>query len=590
MDPPSPLVNPQEQAREALLATIAAAQRNPNGKDVVEYLTKLLGEMEGIGPVTGGPTQRDETHPEVRADEVVKINERMDDPTIATPCGDMISSSPITHLWEMSPEAAAKKRRELDSIWDALEREEEAWLQKDSGNSTSATENSIRRDSQAPMTSTAGQAPLPPAIRSDSNPATSSSKPKKGVKFVDGTAPVPLEQTATASSWGDVVPATLQGRTKPVPRATPIMKFEIVERMPSAASARAQHRASTPADSDDEEEGEDSNRESEDEDSNTGIDHNRDLDSDESESENASSDDQEALLRAASHARRNALLQQARSPGLPPRVRASAQIEPSQQMFVPIDSSIAIDSTSAVDGHRLPPSIPITAIGPDATAVIHEGKLVGDKLVVPVDSESDDDGIGEAGKNVIAMLRKRGSDSETPADGPSRYPLNSSPPTAKVEPAKGKSILRGIQERVPSMSSSATAVPPSKPTPTRVSRFKAMQQRNGPGPQFGDSSSSIPSDPSDAPTRSQPPIASARVPSVVVSSPSGETAAETLTIVDSPSFPSASSERRSPRLFDADAIMSRDVLEGGQTKKSVPPTTVSPNATPRVSRFKAERM
>lgn len=61
------LVNPHEQgtahvhtriwvvltrirsAKQALLATLASARNNPNGKDVAEYLTKILADMEGIG-------------------------------------------------------------------------------------------------------------------------------------------------------------------------------------------------------------------------------------------------------------------------------------------------------------------------------------------------------------------------------------------------------------------------------------------------------------------------------------------------------------------------------------------------------------
>lgn len=36
-------------AKVAFLNTLAAAQRNPNGKELVEHLTRLLGGMEGLG-------------------------------------------------------------------------------------------------------------------------------------------------------------------------------------------------------------------------------------------------------------------------------------------------------------------------------------------------------------------------------------------------------------------------------------------------------------------------------------------------------------------------------------------------------------
>ena len=44
-------------AKAAILATLAAAQRNPNGKEIVEELTRLLGNMEGLGG--GGMTAED---------------------------------------------------------------------------------------------------------------------------------------------------------------------------------------------------------------------------------------------------------------------------------------------------------------------------------------------------------------------------------------------------------------------------------------------------------------------------------------------------------------------------------------------------
>ena len=31
------------------MATLASARKNPDGKDVADYLTKVLAEMEGIG-------------------------------------------------------------------------------------------------------------------------------------------------------------------------------------------------------------------------------------------------------------------------------------------------------------------------------------------------------------------------------------------------------------------------------------------------------------------------------------------------------------------------------------------------------------
>lgn len=44
-------------AKVAFLATLAAAQRNPNGKELVEELTRMLGNMEGLS--AGGMTAED---------------------------------------------------------------------------------------------------------------------------------------------------------------------------------------------------------------------------------------------------------------------------------------------------------------------------------------------------------------------------------------------------------------------------------------------------------------------------------------------------------------------------------------------------
>ncbi|KAG8880076.1 hypothetical protein FRB98_005344 [Tulasnella sp. 332] len=607
--PAAPLVNPQKQAKDALLATIAAAQRNPDGKDVAAYLTKLLGEMEGLGGSLEGDGSdfagRSSDTQGTSEEEAIDITEEIKDSIIAAPSGSTITSAPITHLWDMPPQAAAKKRQELDLIWDALEREEEAWAQKQNGiRDNTAKEISVKPDLEvAPSPNTTHQSPPTSAMRKETDYASPIAKPKKSVMFDDGTAPIHAMTPLPTSSWGDIVPATLKGRIRPAPRAIPMMKYEILERMPSSSGAQTRRQAPAPADSDDEDEADGtSSRDDDDDDSDTAINRNGEPGSEGPESEDGSSVDEEAMLReasSASYARREVLLQKARNGRVPPIVRASGQAVPPRSMFVPLDASIGVGATSTSTSTWKPSSIPVTAIGSDATAVIREGKLVGNKLVVPADSESDDDGVGEAGKKTIALLRKRESDSDVPTGSPSRSaPISST--TGMKRASEPKSILRGVQERI--LGTQSVGTPNAthtidKPAPTRVSRFKAMQQHAETDEQRGRCipSTSV-SASNEAPISPffHSPTAPVLPPSVVVSSPGGVTTSVTnsFTIVDSPSFSRRSNKKAEAARFDADEIMSRDVIEGGIAKKPIPPlvSRSSAGGTPRVSRFKAERM
>lgn len=252
-----------------------------------------------------------------------------------------------------------------------------------------------------------------------------------------------------------------------------------------------------------------------------------------------------------------------------------------------------------------PASVPVTALGPNAKAIIREGKLVDDKLVVPADSESDVDSIGEAGRRTIELLRQRDADPDivtaTPIPSESHRNLRNPPqPSAPViEP-----VVAEVRERV--ASSRADSKPSGsagKFAPTRPSRFMSRQHDAIPkstptpstGPTFqveeGTSTSAPPSVskkptvPTSSPTPAPPTVMSFASAGAAMAEPSSQT------IVESPSFPPQYDNRAAAqtRRFNANSVMLREVREREE------PTAASsivqrPSAPPKVSRFRADRM
>lgn len=322
-----------------MLATLAAARNNPKGKDVAEYLTKLLAEMEGIGgnvELPGSDRAEDDddvgfldTHmrfndriaPNCQEEGASGMSGKPETKSVDPAEADAIMDTPITHLWDMAPDDAAKKRQEMQSLWEALEREEEEWIRRKQAAAKDDTLPTSNVQDELPDSSS-GSGQHQPKLEADlsRNTAASGSKPKKSVKFEDGTTPNPLDSTDLASpQWGDVVPATLKNRIRPIAKATHVMKFNVVERTSSVqASSR---RARMTEDSDDEDGDDNASSGSEqDGDELEGEDRNSEDESGSADSEASGHDedsDGEELGRAelASRARRKAILQenQARS-------------------------------------------------------------------------------------------------------------------------------------------------------------------------------------------------------------------------------------------------------------------------------------
>lgn len=170
----------------------------------------------------------------------------MNDQTILAPAGGSITAEPIQHVWELPPDLAAEKKRAHEKMLEDLEREEAEWLAK-GGEDIPVELKETRKPPPAAN-------PPPAAKPAPTVPSSLTAPPKlvkksKSVKFEDGSAPRQAELNPT-DDWGDVVPATLKGR-KPIPKASPVMKFEVVERQPGLSSKQPPPNL---ADSDDEDE------------------------------------------------------------------------------------------------------------------------------------------------------------------------------------------------------------------------------------------------------------------------------------------------------------------------------------------------
>ncbi|KIO24091.1 hypothetical protein M407DRAFT_26527 [Tulasnella calospora MUT 4182] len=576
----------REEAKAAFLATLAAAQRNPNGKEVVEELTRLLGNMEGLGG--GGMTGEDLAAafagvPDLKdefGNPIIEINEPAGQYSIPQPTGDSFVADDVQHLWDMPPDVAAAKKRELDMMWAELEEEEEDYLRRQkyleagpSEPSSSKKKASDRRriESRASTTTTSQSA------SEAANPSNSEvPAKKKGVSFADGSAPGKTIDSTV--EWGDVVPATLSGkRRKPIARATPIMKFGVVERTGKALDMG--NRFAAP-DSDDEEVSQKAEDEgSDDEGYGAGV-----QDSDEEngrfeDAESAEEDEEVSALQqevlSDYHSRREEIFQRAQEAGLgTPPVRTGSGSEAPKvsydDEFVPLDATPTNPHpTSGTGTSRFksshtgqPNSVTVRAIGPDAHETIREGKLVDGQLVAPADSDSDADGLTEAGKQTLDRLRKRDDDGAVPhsQDGPQENEISPGPEggvmTVAPTPPTTRVRIGEVQERLPGNERPHPRAAPS--ASQNQSRFKAANTSSPSGP----TASTIDQN------RRQGPSAP---PSIVP------------TVIESPSFSSAPTSFPSP-LSMADRIMSRDIVE----RTPAPPRALSTGG--RVSRFQAERL
>lgn len=131
-----------------------------------------------------------------------------------------------------------------------LEREEAEWLAK-GGEDVPVELKETKK--QPPPAKTAPTVPPPPTA------PPKLVKKSKSVKFEDGSVPRQAE-LSPGDDWGDVVPATLKKVRTPVARATPVMKFEVVERQPGSSKKVPPPKV---ADSDDEDEAEENDNASE---------------------------------------------------------------------------------------------------------------------------------------------------------------------------------------------------------------------------------------------------------------------------------------------------------------------------------------
>ncbi|KAG8911395.1 hypothetical protein FRC01_005731 [Tulasnella sp. 417] len=480
----------------------------------------------------------------------------------------------------MPPDVAAAKKREIDRMWAELEEEEEDYLRRqkfleagpsDSSSSKKKANERQGIDSRAPTTTTAQ--PAPEAVNASNSDVPAK---KKGVSFADGSAP--RKTIDSTVEWGDVVPATLSGkRRKPIARATPIMKFGVVERTGKALEMG--NRFAAP-DSDDEEVGQEAEDEGSDEEG-YGAEV-QDSEEDTGRFEDADSDDEDEQVTALQqrvlsdyHAKRDVIFQRAQEAGLgTPPVRTGDGSGPPKvsydDEFVPLDATPTNPHPTSGSGMSRfksshtgqPHSVTVRAIGPDAHETIREGKLVDGQLVAPADSDSDADGLTETGKQALDRLRTRAADDAVPLPQDASEEGQKSPAAeggathANPTPLAPRVSIGDVQERPSGNERPQPRAPPS--ASQKQSRFKVANN----SPASGSTES-----PTDQ-TRRQGPSAP---PSIVP------------TVIESPSFSSAPISSPNPS-FMADRIMSRDIVE----RTPAPPRVLSTGG--RVSRFKTDRL
>ncbi|KAG8893952.1 hypothetical protein FRB99_001621 [Tulasnella sp. 403] len=349
-------------------------------------------------------------------------------------------------------------------------------------------------------------------------------------------------------------------------------------------------------DSDDEDENEDQ-RQSDDSDEDpslVGV-HSDNTDDDDNIPGDVASDDEDEDVAAMQqqvaadyYARRDGVFRAAERSGLgtaPRREASSHSSDDWNQEFVPLDANAIVSQPKTPPGVSRfkasllsQPSVPITAIGPDAREIIKEGKLVDDKLLVPADSESDDGGIGEKGRKIIEELRRRDSDFDQdqaqsiavlrdPEAGPSmsKGKENAAPSHKPPQRAMGGIMERPLNKRTNGQTPSPSANPGKLSSSLFASNIVAsgVASRGPPKPTRPESSS----DPQSV-----------------------DSSQLHATIVDSPSFRpvtrgTQASEQGMTKPSVADTVMARDVLERPPRAKANAST-----APPLVSRFKAERM
>ncbi|KAG9019582.1 hypothetical protein FRB90_000046 [Tulasnella sp. 427] len=577
----------REEAKAAFLATLAAAQRNPNGQEIVEELTRLLGRMEGLG--SGGMTAEDlaagfAAVPDLKdeyGNPIIEINEPAAQSSIMKPTGDSFVVDDVQHLWDMPPGVAAIKKRELDLLWEEAEREEEEYFRRQEyleAGPSSSKKKAVDRESASNTTSisTASQPGRDSTELSRSDPP----KKKKGVSFADGSAPTkPFESTV---EWGDVVPATLSGKRRtPIARPTPVMKFGVVERPGKGLEAGKKFVA---PDSDDEDEAAEEEEEEDDEDIGAAE---RDSDEEMGLFEDAESEDEDEEVLALQRqvfsdyqAKKGAIFQRAQEAGLsnPPGMndRTPGPSKGAQDdEFVPLDATPTNpQGTSKPGASRFRSSlvsqshsVAVTEMGPDAQETIREGKLVDGQLVAPADSDSDAEGLNEAGKSAIEQLRKR-ADNE---DGDTIIRSQAIPTSEDLSRGKEKGAAPGkaplpvtrvsvgdVQERTPG--TGATSHRDTTPVSRRSSLPKSGQV----------SETSFPSMSSASFTE----FNSSQRPSAPSSS--------TPTVLESHTSTSAPSSSLND--FVGDRIMAREIVE------RFPAPRLAGSAGGRVSRFKAGRM
>ncbi|KAG8954011.1 hypothetical protein FRC04_000995 [Tulasnella sp. 424] len=577
----------REEAKAAFLATLAAAQRNPNGKEIVEELTRLLGNMEGLGD--GGMTAEDLAAgfagvPDLKdefGNPIIEINEPFGQSSIARPTGDSLAADDVQHLWDMPPDVAAAKRREIDMMWEELEEEEETYFRRqkylEAGPSEPPSSKKKAADRQRIESRAANATTSQPASGVADHSSSKIPAKKKGVSFADGSAPrKPIESTV---EWGDVVPATLSGRRrKPIGRATPIMKFGVVERTGKALEAGNSFAA---PDSDDEEISEQAGQDGSD-DEGDGV-GDQDSDDEAGRFEDAESDEEDeevAELRrqvfSDYRAKRQDIFQRAREAGVgTPPVRTGNTSDPPKvscdDEFVPLDATPANPHPASGTGTSRfkashtgqSHSVTVRAIGPDAHETIREGKLVEGQLVAPADSDSDADGLTEVGKQALDRLRKRGN-------GDAASHLQDTP----------KGDEKALGEKEGGAGEQAIATPNA-----RVSIGDVRERTSGDGKTEPRTVGSVSGKPSRFKAAKAMETSSPAASSIDSKDRRGPSASPSFapTVIESPSFSSAPTSSLNP-IPVAERIMARDIVE-----RTPGPPRLAPSGG-RVSRFKADRM
>lgn len=223
------------------------------------------------------------------------------------------------------------------------------------------------------------------------------------------------------------------------------------------------------------------------------------------------------------------------------------------------------------------------------------------KLVVPADTDSDDNRIGEAGRKVIELLRKRDSEHDDEENQGDLGALASTSNQNAWTVSRPTPVIRGLQERSARESNpNAPAMQGTAPgaTSTKVSRFKATQQqpRRPSRPPTAPLKSELDLIDESAAAASDQMIAALKAQYRATTAPTAQSApvitdtssSAPNAVVDSPSFPRPVpvSQGAGPKVA---SVMVREVSERGESKEGR--LQMSTTGVPqRVSKFKANRM